>query len=389
MRIIYVEDYFDSEAGYQINEMLKIKTKNEIFLICTKDMGPFHKVYNKLQEEKDREFENRFNIKIIRLDIAFKIGGRVIYQDLIKEIRKIEPNVLFLHGIGDFKDAYFLLLKKKNYLIFRDCHMSWVASRNKFAKLYYRFFANTFAKIINNSLKYEKIYSLGSEETEYLTAIGIKKQRIEMLPHGYNKNIYFQSDELRKKVRNELELKEKTILISYVGKFDSYKKPHIALEIYQELGKNFIEKMDLKFLFLGPKDDNYMENFFYPILEKMNFKDRIIILPGRKSEELNEIYNASDICIWPQETTLSSIHAQATGRVCIMENHTSNQERVIDDENLYEIGNIASGVKKLKQVIEKNEYKKDNIKRYEDFLSKREYHYQIENLYNNWEKLLK
>ena len=118
MKIIHVEDYFDTDAGYQINELLKIKSNNQIFLICSKDMSPFHKEYNQEQKEKDKKFEEKFNIKLIRIEICFKIGTRIFYKNFIREIKKINPDILFLHGTGDFKDLYFLLSSKKKVFNF-------------------------------------------------------------------------------------------------------------------------------------------------------------------------------------------------------------------------------------------------------------------------------
>lgn len=387
MKIIHVEDYFDADAGYQINELLKIKSNNQMFLICSKDMSPFHKEYNQEQKEKDKKFEEKFNIKLIRIEIFFKIGTRIFYKNLIQEIKKINPDILFLHEIGDFKDLYFLLSSKKKYLIFRDCHMSWIASKNKFANLYYKIYSLTFAKIINKTYKYQKIYALGKEEKEYLEKLGIDNEKIQMLPHGYNEKIYYKDNKVREEIRKELKIQKEDILISYIGKFDNLKKPHLNLEIFIELGKSYIEKNKIKFLFLGPKQNKYMDEVFYPILKKIDFENRIIMEEGKNSEELNKYYNASDICLWPQETTLSSIHAQITGTTCVMESHSSNIERVVDNKNLFEVGNLNSALEVLKNIIENKKYLKESL--IPEELKNREYHIQIKTLYEEWEALLK
>lgn len=389
MKIIHVEDYFDPEAGYQINELLKIKEKAEIWLLCSKDMKPFHKQYSKEIENKDRNFEEKYGVKIKRLDTLFKIGSRIFYKNLKKEILKLNPDILFLHGIGDFKDLLFLF-KKYPFLTFRDCHMSWIASRNKYAKLYYKFYSKTFAKIINNKDFYICIYALGIEEKEYLQVLGIKEEKIKMLPHGYNKNIYFYDKNIREKFRKKLKIKNE-ILISYVGKFDNFKQPHLILKIIKQLGEEYILTNKLKFLFLGPKNIDYIKNTFEPLYEDLALKiqKQIIIMPGRKAEELNEVYNGSDICLWPQETTLSSIHAQVTKTLCIMENHSSNRERVIDNSNLYSIGNLDEAEKILKNIIKNEKYLKKKNEFYIENLEKREYHYQVKNLYQEWEIMCK
>ena len=48
LKIVHVEDYFDPTAGYQINELLNAgkNYKDEVYLITSYDMSPFHKKFN-------------------------------------------------------------------------------------------------------------------------------------------------------------------------------------------------------------------------------------------------------------------------------------------------------------------------------------------------------
>lgn len=384
-KILYVEDYFNTDAGYQINELLQVKTKAKKVLITSYDMTPFHKKYDELQYLKDREYEQLYNIKIIRLKVLFKIGARLLLKDLKKSIKRENPDVVFLHGIGDFKDLLFLY-GKNDYLTFRDCHMSWVASKNKYAKLYYKFFSFFFSPFINLLNKYEKIYALGKEEKQYVLALGIKENKVEMLPHGYNKNTYYYSESLRSKTRKELNIKSDEILISYIGKFDCYKEPHLCLKVFEMLDWQFVKERKLKFLFLGPQNESYMQTVFFKELEHFVYKDRIEVLPGRKAHELVSFYNASDICFWPRETTLSSIHAQVTGCRVIMEDHESNKERVIETSNLFKIGDLVDAKRVLSSLINNTESNRADFD--VNALNNREYHIQVATLIESWEKIL-
>lgn len=384
MRVVQVEDYFDTEAGYQVNELVKVWPKeHELIIISTKLMDVFHKTYDENQRKKDLEFEKKYNVKLIRLDIHFKIGGRIFYKELKNTIKKYNPDILFLHGIGDFKDLLFLYGKNK-YITYRDCHMSWVASKNKYAKLYYKIFNIFFATLINKTNKYTKIYALGGEETDYIKVLGVKENKIELLPHGYNSKVYYSDKLIRKKTREYLKIQNNDILISYIGKFDLYKEPHLNLEIFNKLDKKFVEENNLKFLFLGPKDIVYMQEVFNKKLENFKFRERVIIENGKNAEELIEFYNASDICLWPKETTLSSIHAQVCGAKIIMENHESNKERVIQNKYLYEINDLNDAQKKLITLVENLNIENLDL----TSLQCREYHKTIEKLINSWSKKL-
>lgn len=371
MKIVHVEDYFDPTAGYQINELL-YASKNfgdDVFLITSSDMTPFHKT---VDLTKDIEYEKETGVKIIRLDPLVKISSRLILKKLNKTIKSINPDVVFMHGIGDFKDLQ-LWKNKPEYKIIRDCHMSWVASKNRFNKFFYKIFSVFFAPIINNSSKYEVVYALGDEEYEYLRRIGIKDSKIDYLKHGYNDSVMFFNENDREITRNRYGFKKSDIVISYIGKFNEAKRPDLIIDIVEKLDKKY-ENINL--MFIGPKNEKYMI-FFNEKLERINDEFNIVIDDTKPFNELRKYYAASDICIFPRETTLSSIHAQVCGCPVIMEKHKSNTERVINNSNLFAINDLSDAASILKRIIDNDEYIKTNNFNTIDLLSDREYKNQV------------
>lgn len=372
MRIVHVEDYFDPSAGYQINELLvaSMEFEDEVFLITSDDMTPFHK---KVDLKKDKEYEKNTGVKIIRLKATYKLSSRVILKGIKEHLEKLKPNVVFMHGIGDFKDL-LLWNKKQEFKIVRDCHMSWVASKNKFRYLYYFLYRILFASIINSTNKYDMIYALGVEEYEYLKKIGISDNKIDFLYHGYNDSyMYFDKIE-REKIRRKYNLSEEDIIISYIGKFNFIKRPDIIADIIELIDPEFIVDNKVKLLFIGSKDEKYM-NEFNKKIEKIKNKIPIIQDEWKPFNELYKYFSASDICVFPKETTLSSIHAQVCGCSVVMENHKSNAERVLNKGHLYQTNNISHAASIIKNIIMNKEYK-DN---YENIalLKDREYKNQI------------
>lgn len=375
MRIVHVEDYFDPSAGYQINELLLASRnfKDEVFLITSKDMTPFHKNVN---FDSDRKFEKENNVKIIRLDSAFRLSSRLVLKGLWKTLSNLHPDLVFMHGIGDFKDL-ILFQKKKDFVIIRDCHMSWVASKNRFRRLYYRAFRTIFSKKINSCNKYNVVYALGKEEYQYLKHIGISDSKIDYLPHGYNKSIMFYDEIGRNDVRNQYSILPDDILISYIGKFNTYKRPDLVFDIVKNLDENIIDIKKVKLLFIGPKDDKYMVEFDKKKLD-LSYKYTIIVDDSKSYSDLRKYYSASDICIFPKETSLSSIHAQICGCPVIMEDHVSNIERVVKKDNLFEVNNLNQATDILMRIIERREYLKNNAT--SKLFNDREYKNQVEKL---------
>lgn len=385
MKILHVKDLFDPEANYQINEILKETPKfnHEVYLITSTDMSYFHK---EVDIKKDRQFSKKYNVEILRNKPIFKISSRMYIPFLFKKIEKLNPDIVIFHGIGDFKDLNISFPKKRNYVIIRDCHMSWSASLNKFNKIYYKVFKKVFAPILNR--KYDKIYSLGTEETQYLETLGIENKLISLFNHGYRDNEYFYSFKEKNEFRKKMNLNENEIVIGYVGKFDKGKQPHINLEIMNLLGKEFIRKNKIKFLFLGPQDKNYMDKIFNPLLESIDNDMRPIVLSGRRANELREVYNGIDVCLWLKQTTLSSIHAQVCHTTTVMEDEISNKERVVENENLYIKNDLEDAVKKLKNIIETKKYLKERNSWYTEKLKNREYSHQMQQKIKEWEELV-
>ncbi|MGL4393582.1 MAG: hypothetical protein ACRCSK_09165 [Fusobacteriaceae bacterium] len=101
MKIIHVEDYFDPSANYQINEIIRGNKHNrdEVVLICSTDTTPF---YKKISTDEYHAFEKKFDIKILRLPVIFKISSRVFMKNLFKTIKKLNSDIVFFHGIGVF-----------------------------------------------------------------------------------------------------------------------------------------------------------------------------------------------------------------------------------------------------------------------------------------------
>jgi glycosyltransferase involved in cell wall biosynthesis len=159
----------------------------------------------------------------------------------------------------------------------------------------------------------------------------------------------------------------------------------VSLDIYQYLGKDFIEKNRLKFVFIGPVNKTYFDEIFMAKLDKLTYKDRVTILPAVPADELVEVYNGTDLCLWPRETTLSSIHAQVCGRPVIMEDHVSNIERVVDRSFLFKKASLKDAATKLTSAIES--VKQGHIINISE-LDEREYNAQLKKMLNSWQHII-
>jgi glycosyltransferase involved in cell wall biosynthesis len=372
--IVHVEDYFDPQAGYQLNDIV-LSTQNNysIVIICSYDMSPFHKIYNPIY---DIEYEQKYKVKIVRLRHLFKLSSRIFYGKLFSTINLYSPDLVYLHGIGDFKDL-ILFFKKRRFIVIRDCHMSNVATKNRYSKVFYFFYSIFFSHIINRTSKYKFILALGNEEHLYLKKIGISDHKIYFFYHGYNKNIIYYSLKEAYLIKEKYEIPKSNLIISYIGKLDFSKRPDIILDIIDNLFKidsNLL--LNITIMFIGNFEEKY-KSFFYSKIKSKQYYPQIVIDYSYPYVELYKFYSASNVCIFPKETTLSSIHAQVCGAEVIMESQISNEERVIN-KTLYEPGNFIQAAEILHNILlNKTKDRFVNINKLLD----REYQYQISKLF--------
>lgn len=381
MKVVHVEDRFEPEAGYQINELIKEQVSlNYDITVITSNIPIFSDIQD--LKEKDKAFEKKYSVHIIRLNPLFVFSQRFYFKRLFRRIDSLKPDIVFLHGIVDFKDL-ILFFPQRKYVIVRDCHMSWVASKNKLSGILPYFYSFVFSRIINNTSKYKKIYSLGLEETQYLKKLKIKDSKIENLYHGYNSKEVFYSREYRKKIRENYGVNESDIFIGYIGKFDKNKQPDLIFDILNNIDEKY--KKRIKILFVGNLNGDYKLKFLEKStnseLQKCIFYER-----AQPYENLYKYYSALDICIWPKETTLSSIHAQVCHTIPIMENHLSNRERVVENKFLYNVNDLEDASNVLQRVID--EFNQFDFNLISQKLKCRDYTRKVKYLDREWRNML-
>jgi len=161
MNIVQIEDYFHPDAGYQINILSKYMVKlGHKVTIITSEM-------NKIPEplvsffgcqniiDCDKEYTKLTKVEIYRLPLIGFVSGRAIFtNEIYKVIKKLDPDVLYIHGNDTLTAMRILMkIKKLSYPIIMDSHMLEMASVNKFNKMFKIFYKTFFApKIIKNMI---------------------------------------------------------------------------------------------------------------------------------------------------------------------------------------------------------------------------------------------
>ena len=128
MRVIHIEDRFHPGMGYQINFFAKYHQQGYEFHILTSDSPRLWTASDGPEDlqQVDAEFEKRYGVTIHRLPSAMDRRSRqnLWLKGLIRTIRSIDPDILYVHTIESYSAIRILLSNKtlSGQTLFFDTH---------------------------------------------------------------------------------------------------------------------------------------------------------------------------------------------------------------------------------------------------------------------------
>ena len=137
MKIVYIDDMFHPDAGYQSNLLSKywVKFGYEVY-IFTSEISKIPIEYTTFFNTedlayKDKNFEVRTGVKIQRFPLLTYISGRSVYSKCIfKKIDEINPDVVFVNGNDSLIGIQLIRrYKKTNYGLVKDSHKMCIRDR--------------------------------------------------------------------------------------------------------------------------------------------------------------------------------------------------------------------------------------------------------------------
>ena len=393
MKILNIEDFFHPDAGYQLNVLSKyfVSMGHEVTIITSSmDNVPKHLTnFFDLNDIviKDKEYEKKYNVKILRLPVKKFVSGRAVFPSSIFKIIKNEnPDVVYVHGNTTLIAMQYLLKRKKVGLPFiMDCHMLEIASKNKFKKVFEYIYKKVFTPIIIK----DKIQIIRTQEDDYLQkCLNIPVEQCPYIPFGTDIKLFCPNQSTRNNVRNELNIKDDDLVFIYAGKLDEAKGGAFLANV---LKKKIESNKNVVFIIIGKTNDKEKNSLDSVFAESEN---RIIRLGTQKYEDLAKYYQASDVALFPKQCSLSFFDVQACGLPVIFENNSINIERAKYNNALVFNGNDIEDFRKtIKEIInmpicELEKMKKSAIdliiNNYNYEFVAKEYFNIIYNCYNNY-----
>ena len=326
MTIVNIEDFFHPSAGYQINILPKYLSKfgHKVYIITSQ----MEKVPQSLTsffgrdniEILDKEYQEKYNIEIIRLPLNSFISGRAIFtKELEKVIKQLKPDVLYVHGNDTFVGMWALLKYKKWKIpLVMDSHMLKIASKNRFNKIFHWFYRKVFTPKI---VKY-KIPIIRTQDDLYVEEVlGIPIRQAPWISYGSDTLLFYPNEEVKMAFREKYGIEKGNFVVVYTGKLDESKGGRLLAETFQ---KKFNTSKNVTLIVVGNAVGDYgkeVEELF------SKSENRIIRFPTQKYQDLAKFYQIADLSVFAKQCSLSFYDAQACGLPVLSEDNNINIDR--------------------------------------------------------------
>ncbi len=352
MRIVHVEDIFYPEAGYQVNILAKCEAMegHEVYIItCPMEFWDeqrkaFWGVEN--IEARDKQYEQESGVKVIRFPAYRKYSSRIIYKKgFSKFIDSLKPDILFIHAESSVVTFQYLIkLKKLKYPIILDSHSLEMAACNKLRKPFYAAYKKLFTPIIR---KYQLKIIRTQDDDFLMRRLGIPEELAPFISFGSDTTIFHPDDDVKRKLRDELGIRQDAFVIVNTGKLTPAKGGSLFAEAVK---KKFDTSREVVVITVGsPTSDSYGESVSNMLAESEN---RVIRIPTQRYYNLAKYYQVSDLCVFAKECSLSFYDAQACGLPVIVEDNGVNMARVTHHNGVaFHAGEVESLIEAIQKFI--------------------------------------
>lgn len=328
MHIVMIEDFFHPKAGYQINTLAPalVKRGYKVTIVTSQleKIPEYLKNFFGVEniEKYDNEFFSKTGVRIIRIPILTYYSGRSIYKhSLVKFVKSLSPDLLFVHGMDTFAGILFIL-KSGNlpFPLIVDCHMTNIAAKNKFSKYFKKIYQKFITpKIVENSIHIIDVTDCNYPEVAY----GVLKRLVTNIPlMNVDTSVFKPDKDLRRAFRNKNGIPQEAFVVTYAGKIDESKGGMILAEALSQPLHS--KSKDVYILIVSSNNEPYAQKVREII---SNSGNKFVFLPTLPFELLPELYNATDLFVIPKQSSMSFFHAQACGVPVILEDNPINLQR--------------------------------------------------------------
>jgi len=339
MKIVHVTGYFAPQMAYQENLLPvgQFELGHEVFILTGKNEPDFG--FNRETRKNPAGQFNYQGVIVIRLDDYFEITNKgPILKGLLRKLRELRPDILFIHDVGiSFLAGILYKLLNPKVRLQVDSHSTSSNARNsKIGPFYHGIFKILFLLFRK---KFDRIFATAPETVDFMCRYyGLSEDEITLLPLPGDPSLLSKIDEIRIRVRNELNIHDDLKILVHTGKLPGDKETEAVLLAF---ARN--PRADLRLLIVGSVDES-----FKPIFERyLNSDSRIIYLGWVNSSRLRELFLAAELLVQPGSLSNTFIDAICCGLPVLLDDtpqgrHLTSFEngRVVSRGNVIQLANL-------------------------------------------------
>jgi len=306
-----------------------------------------HKIWVITCCDYDWKYENVFNIKLWRRLLLF-VGPSITFLILLK-LKKFKQQIDVVHVpyTSNSVLVYSILLAKKLFGIRFVISIHGGAMYPWFPKALHRHFFQQADAIVAVSKTIKEEYELRCDK------------KIKVI---FPLNPFIKSKIPKNELRNKYGFCDSDTIILSLGSIKRIKGSDILLHAFLKLGKEYVEKNNLKLLYVG---DGPMKPSLEKTVEKKSFKGYVKFYGSIPHEKVSEIYKLGNIYVISslfEGTPKSLIEAMFNGLSVIGSDTNGINNIIINKKNglLFEVSNEKELSIRLKEIIE-NEKLRDKL----------------------------
>ncbi len=273
---------------------------------------------------KPGTYINEDGILVTRLPykrfLSFFISKKIrAYPDLFRYISEFSPDIILFHGAAAYALIEVTKYIKKNprvrFLV--DSHEdSQNSGKNLLSKhILHRIF---YRRILQACLPYiEKVLYITYETSVFLKNVyGVPSGKLHFFPLGGCIPEAKTREEIRKKIRSELNINDDQILVIHTGKLGGRKR---TLEMVQAF--RLVPDQNLKLVIIGSMPDEVLKS----IIPLINVDNRINYLGWLNSKLLQDYLCAGDLYVQLGSQSATMQNALCSGCAAALYPHESHK----------------------------------------------------------------
>jgi glycosyltransferase involved in cell wall biosynthesis len=204
-------------------------------------------------------------------------------------------------------------------------------SFNKYSSFLYQIFRPFFQFLLRKSkIKVTKWVAVSAETKDFMINNYGIKDKIELIPLGYNEKTCFYDPVAAENWRLKSGLPSNYKYVLYIGKCDKYKNP---IDLFASFKRFHEKRPDFALLIVGEVSEEYRSAISQKAAS-LEISDKVFIKPPVNNLEIKKVLSLARMVIWPHGSSMTMLEAMACNCPVIASEIEVNRERLSDGRGL-------------------------------------------------------